>query len=66
MCWPNWFRRCATGHSARDIYAVLATQGVPLEPKPFAIGVRLDFPSAASTGRSGAAVFPCSAAPVSG
>jgi len=34
----------ATGHSARDIYAMLAEQGVPLEPKPFAVGVRLEIP----------------------
>ena len=34
----------ATGHSARDIYEMLAAQGVPLEPKPFAIGVRLEIP----------------------
>lgn len=38
--------RCvlATGHSARDIYEMLAEQGVPLEAKPFAIGVRLEIP----------------------
>jgi len=34
----------ATGHSARDIYEMLAEQGVPLEPKPFAVGVRLEIP----------------------
>ena len=34
----------ATGHSARDIYAMLAEQGVPLEPKGFAVGVRLEIP----------------------
>jgi len=34
----------ATGHSARDIYAMLAEQGVPLESKPFAVGVRLEIP----------------------
>ncbi|MGE4488583.1 MAG: NAD(P)/FAD-dependent oxidoreductase [Kiritimatiellales bacterium] len=34
----------ATGHSARDIYEMLAAQGVPLEPKPFAVGVRLEIP----------------------
>jgi uncharacterized FAD-dependent dehydrogenase len=34
----------ATGHSARDIYEMLAQQGVPLEPKPFAVGVRLEIP----------------------
>ena len=38
--------RCvlATGHSARDTYDMLARQGVPLEPKPFAVGVRLEIP----------------------
>lgn len=32
----------ATGHSACDIYEMLAEQAVPLEPKPFAVGVRLE------------------------
>ena len=34
----------ATGHSARDIYEMLAEQGIPLEAKPFAVGVRLEIP----------------------
>jgi uncharacterized FAD-dependent dehydrogenase len=34
----------ATGHSARDVYQLLWTAGVPLEAKPFAIGVRLEVP----------------------
>jgi uncharacterized FAD-dependent dehydrogenase len=34
----------ATGHSARDCYAMLLEQGVPLEAKPFAIGLRLELP----------------------
>lgn len=34
----------ATGHSARDIYEMLLEQGVPLEPKPFAVGLRLEIP----------------------
>ncbi|MFZ4397775.1 MAG: NAD(P)/FAD-dependent oxidoreductase [Kiritimatiellia bacterium] len=34
----------ATGHSARDCYAMLLAQGVPLEAKPFAIGLRLELP----------------------
>ena len=34
----------ATGHSARDVYDMLSKQGVPLEPKPFAVGVRLEIP----------------------
>ena len=34
----------ATGHSARDVYELLAEAGVPLEAKPFAVGVRLEIP----------------------
>ena len=34
----------AAGHSARDVYSMLAEQGVPLEAKPFAVGVRLELP----------------------
>ncbi len=34
----------ATGHSARDVYGLLANNGVPLEAKPFAVGVRLEVP----------------------
>lgn len=34
----------ATGHSARDIYRLLAQAGVALEAKPFAVGVRLEIP----------------------
>lgn len=34
----------ATGHSARDIYRLLAAEGVLLEPKPFAVGVRIEHP----------------------
>lgn len=36
----------ATGHSARDIYHQLQSQGVRLEPKPFAVGVRIEHPQA--------------------
>jgi uncharacterized FAD-dependent dehydrogenase len=32
----------ATGHSARDIYDLLAQNAVPLEYKPFAMGVRVE------------------------
>jgi len=32
----------ATGHSARDIYRMLDAAGVPLESKPFAVGVRIE------------------------
>ena len=34
----------AVGHSARDTYAMLAEQGVALESKPFAVGVRIEIP----------------------
>jgi len=34
----------ATGHSARDVYELLSQSGVPLEAKPFAVGVRLELP----------------------
>ena len=34
----------ATGHSARDVYTMLAESGVPLADKPFAIGVRAEMP----------------------
>ena len=34
----------ATGHSARDIYTMLHRQGVHLEFKPFALGVRAEHP----------------------
>ncbi len=34
----------ATGHSARDVYRMLADSGVTLEPKGLAIGVRLEHP----------------------
>lgn len=32
----------ATGHSARDIYALLAEKGILMEHKPFAIGFRIE------------------------
>jgi uncharacterized FAD-dependent dehydrogenase len=34
----------AIGHSARDTYAVLARRGVPMEQKPFQMGVRVEHP----------------------
>ena len=34
----------ACGHSARDTYKLLASKGVGLEAKPFAIGVRIEHP----------------------
>ncbi len=36
----------ATGHSARDIYALLDRKGIKLEAKPFALGVRVEHPQA--------------------
>jgi len=36
----------APGHSARDTYRVLERQGVELEPKSFAVGVRVEHPAA--------------------
>jgi uncharacterized FAD-dependent dehydrogenase len=34
----------ATGHSARDIYRLLAAREVLMQPKPFAMGVRIEHP----------------------
>lgn len=34
----------ATGHSARDIYYLLAKKGVKMEAKPYALGVRIEHP----------------------
>ncbi|MCB9737635.1 MAG: hypothetical protein H6747_00030 [Deltaproteobacteria bacterium] len=34
----------ATGHSARDVYAMLARRGVAMERKPFAVGARVEHP----------------------
>lgn len=34
----------ATGHSARDVWRFLDDAGVRLEPKPFALGVRIEHP----------------------
>lgn len=36
----------ATGHSAADVYRMLQRAGASLEPKPFAIGVRVEHPQA--------------------
>jgi uncharacterized FAD-dependent dehydrogenase len=36
----------AIGHSARDTFAELAAAGVPMERKPFAIGLRVEHPQA--------------------
>ena len=32
----------AIGHSARDTFEMLHAQGVPMEPKPFSMGVRIE------------------------
>ena len=34
----------AIGHSARDTFAVLKERGVPMQPKAFAVGVRVEHP----------------------
>ena len=34
----------AIGHSARDTFSMLHSMGVPMEPKPFSMGVRIEHP----------------------
>lgn len=34
----------ATGHSARDVYYLFQAKGIPVEAKPFAMGVRVEHP----------------------
>jgi hypothetical protein len=36
----------ATGHSAKDIYLLLEEKKILIEPKPFALGVRIEHPQA--------------------
>ena len=36
----------AIGHSARDTFEQLLAEGIPMEPKPFAVGVRAEHPQA--------------------
>lgn len=36
----------ALGHSARDTFAMLHSQGVPMQAKPFSMGVRIEHPQA--------------------
>lgn len=36
----------ATGHSARDIFELLQTRNIFIQPKPFALGVRIEHPQA--------------------
>ncbi|MFO7830785.1 MAG: FAD-dependent oxidoreductase [Desulfuromonadaceae bacterium] len=35
----------AVGHSARDTYTMLYQRGIAMEPKPFAVGVRVEHPA---------------------
>lgn len=32
----------AVGHSARDTFTLIADKGIPIEPKPFSVGVRIE------------------------
>jgi len=41
---PAEFVVLATGHSASDVYTMLAEEGARLEAKPFALGVRIEHP----------------------
>ncbi len=36
----------ATGHSARDVFELLHQQGIAIEAKPFALGIRVEHPQA--------------------
>ena len=36
----------AVGHSARDVYRMLERRGVPMSPKPFQLGLRIEQPQA--------------------
>ncbi len=47
----------ASGHSARDVYAMLHRAGVGLAAKPFAIGVRVEMPQAAIDASQRVGVF---------
>lgn len=42
--WPVQSLILATGHSARDIYYLLHKEGIRIEAKPFAMGVRVEHP----------------------
>lgn len=42
--WPIKALILASGHSARDIYYLLHQEGIRLEAKPFAMGVRVEHP----------------------
>lgn len=50
----------AIGHSARDTFENLHAQGVPMQPKPFSMGVRIEHLQKTSTLRStGASAANC-------
>lgn len=34
----------AVGHSARDTFSMLLEKGIPMEPKPFSVGARIEHP----------------------
>lgn len=42
--WPVKALILATGHSARDIFKLLQQEKVKIDPKPFALGVRVEHP----------------------
>ena len=42
MCFMSDYVILATGHSARDIYYLLQEKGIPIEAKPFALGLRIE------------------------
>ncbi len=44
--WPGDAVILATGHSARDVYRMLHDEGLLLERKAFAVGVRIEHPQA--------------------
>ena len=53
----------ATGHSARDIYELLNSKKLYLEPKPFAIGIRVEHPQSLIDGiqyHNYSRIFTCS------
>ncbi len=49
----------AIGHSAGDTFRMLLEQGIPMEPKPFAMGVRIEHPqSLINTAQYGSNALP--------
>ena len=52
----------AVGHSARDTFEMLSASGVAMQPKPFAVGVRVEHPQAwlnrAQYGKNGTGLPP--------